>query len=76
MADVLKIVNNGLSIITNRLKGAGTEPNYLGSGTGAVTIEPDGLETIDGQNNIVLTVQYKFKKIINDSQNWFIIGGL
>ena len=35
MADVLKVVNGGLAIITNRLKGAGTEPSYLGTGTGA-----------------------------------------
>ena len=46
------------------------------TGIGAITIEPDGTETIDGQPNIVLSIQYKFKKIISDSQNWFVIGGL
>jgi hypothetical protein len=45
-------------------------------GTGAITIEPDGSEIIDGQANIVLSTQYDYIKIINDSQNWYIIGGL
>lgn len=31
------ITNAGLDIITNRLKGAGTEPNYVAWGTGAGT---------------------------------------
>lgn len=34
MADVVKIVATGRSIITNRLRGQGTEPNYLAIGTG------------------------------------------
>lgn len=45
-------------------------------GTDAITIEPNGTETIDGQSNIVISTQYRFKKLTNDSQNWFIIGGL
>ncbi len=35
MADVVKIVNNGLAIITNRMIGAGTEPKYVHWGTEA-----------------------------------------
>jgi hypothetical protein len=27
--------NAGKALLTNRLKGAGTEPNYVGMGTGA-----------------------------------------
>ena len=35
MADVVKVVNNGLAIITNRMIGAGTEPKYVHWGTEA-----------------------------------------
>ena len=34
MADVIKVTNTGLSIITGRIKGQGVEPNYLSTGTG------------------------------------------
>src|SRR5574340_913513 len=32
-----KVVNGGLAIITNKLKAAGTEPTYVGWGTGVGT---------------------------------------
>lgn len=32
-----KVVNGGLAIVTNRMKAAGTEPNFVGWGTGAGT---------------------------------------
>lgn len=35
MADAAYVVDAGLGIVTNRLKGAGTEPKYVGWGTGA-----------------------------------------
>lgn len=31
------LVNTGKAIVTNRIKGSGTEPNYIGWGTGAGT---------------------------------------
>jgi len=31
------LVNTGKAVVTNRIKGSGTEPNYLGWGTGAGT---------------------------------------
>jgi hypothetical protein len=34
MADVVLVSNTGLGIITNRIKGGGSEPKYLGWGTG------------------------------------------
>jgi len=34
MADVVKIVNGGLAIITNRFRGAGDEPTWVHWGTG------------------------------------------
>ncbi len=33
-ADVVKVVDDGLGITTNRIIGAGTEPKYIGCGTG------------------------------------------
>lgn len=45
-------------------------------GTATVIIEAEGSETIDGQPNTTLEAQYKFRKVISDSQNWHIIGGL
>lgn len=33
------ITNTGLGIVTNRLKGSGTEPNYVAWGTGAGTAD-------------------------------------
>lgn len=32
-----KVVDGGLGIVTNRLKGSGTEPSFIGWGTGAGT---------------------------------------
>ena len=32
-----KVVNGGMAIVTNRIIGAGTEPKYIGWGTGAGT---------------------------------------
>jgi len=31
----VKVVNGGLAIVTNRLTGGGTEPKYIGHGTGS-----------------------------------------
>lgn len=47
MADVVKVVNGGLGIVTNRIKGSGTEPKYVGWGTGttAADVADTGLET-------------------------------
>jgi len=37
MADTVVMVNGGLAIVTNRIKGSGTEPNYVSWGTGTTT---------------------------------------
>jgi len=34
MVDVVVVTNNGLAITTNRIKGSGTEPNWVHWGTG------------------------------------------
>lgn len=41
-------------------------------GVGVVTIAPTGAETIDGQANIVMPVQYTSVDLISDSLNWSI----
>lgn len=46
MADVVKVVATGRSIITARLRGTGTEPSYLGVGTGT-TAPVDGNTTLE-----------------------------
>jgi hypothetical protein len=47
MADTVCVVNGGLAITTNRIKGGGTEPKYLGWGrvTTAAPITDTGLQT-------------------------------
>ena len=51
MADSILVVDTGLAIVANRLKGTGDEPNHIGWGTG--TTEPaagnTGLETARGE---------------------------
>lgn len=39
MADVVKVVDGGMAIVTNRIKGAGTEPTYIGYGVGTTAAE-------------------------------------
>jgi hypothetical protein len=50
MAD--KLTNAGLAIITNRIKGAGTEPNYVhwGTGTTAAAVTDTTLETAGAES--------------------------
>ena len=48
MADVVYVVNGGLDIVTNRIKGSGTEPKYIDWGTGvtAATVTDSAMETV------------------------------
>ncbi|MBV6514153.1 MAG: hypothetical protein FMNOHCHN_03743 [Ignavibacteriaceae bacterium] len=39
----------------------------------AVTIEPDGTETIDGYTNRILTTQHEQLQIVSDGSNWLIL---
>lgn len=45
-------------------------------GTGAVTIDANLSETIDGETEIVLSLQYQFVSIVCDGTEWFITGGV
>lgn len=37
MADTVYVTDGGMAIVTNRMVGAGTEPKFIGWGTGATT---------------------------------------
>lgn len=69
MADVVKLVATGRSIITARLRGTGTEPNYLGIGTGT-TAPVDGnttLETPRAESRISCTTTSQTTSTTNDT---------
>jgi hypothetical protein len=54
----------------------GVEGQYFivkNSGTGVITIDGDGSETIDGQSNKILAVQYESMTMISDGANWKVI---
>lgn len=53
----------------------GIEGQYFfikNSGTGAVTVDADGAETIDGLPNKILAVQNEAVMVISDGANWII----
>jgi len=45
MTDVIKVVDNGMGIITNLLSGSGTSPRYIEWGIGATAAENDDTDT-------------------------------
>jgi plastocyanin len=51
MADVIKMLDTGLSIITNRINGTGTRPNFIGWGIGttAALVTDSGLESASAE---------------------------
>jgi hypothetical protein len=57
MADTVVVVNRGLQIVTDRLMGSGTEPKYLGWGTGttAAASTDAGLETARAEGYVTGT---------------------
>jgi hypothetical protein len=47
--------------------------NIKNSGTGTVTVDAHGTQTIDGSETIELTVQNESKTIVSTGSNWIII---
>lgn len=44
------------------------------SGSGVVTIATTSSQTIDGTTTYILSMQYKYVKVVSDGSNWAIIG--
>ena len=42
-------------------------------GTGVITVDGDGAETLDGAANKILAVQYESITVISDGANWKVI---
>jgi len=69
MADAIFVVDKGLDIITNRLVGAGTEPNYIGWGTGTTpaTAVDTGLQTPGAETRVFGTSSRVQTSTANDT---------
>lgn len=76
MADTVVVVNGGLDIITNRLKGSGTEPNYIHWGTGTTTAAATdtALETARGEDRVSGTSTRETTNTTNDTYQ--VVGTL
>ena len=44
------------------------------SGSGSVTLTPDGSETINGAATVSLATQYHYRTLISDGAQWLVIG--
>lgn len=53
--------------------GAGFVYQIKNIGTGTVTIDPDGAQTVDGQSTIAIPNQYWSLTICSDGSNWHIL---
>jgi hypothetical protein len=47
----------------------------IDSGDGGLTVEGNGVETVDGTLNRVLASRYSFMTVLSDGVSWHIIGG-
>ena len=63
------ITNAGLAIITNRIKGSGTEPSYAGWGTGAGTaaVADTTLFTEAAESRVAATTTQQTTTVTNDT---------
>tara|TARA_R100000315_G_C5187990_1_gene109463 strand:+ start:210 stop:578 length:369 start_codon:yes stop_codon:yes gene_type:complete len=75
------LVTTGSSAVTANLPAAGSD--YTGrvvtifkadSGSGAVTIDGNSGETINGSTTVALSSQYNYRTIICDGTNWLVIS--
>lgn len=52
---------------------SGKQFSIKNSGTGAITIDANGSETIDGMLNFILSTQYEAILVASDGANWKVI---
>ena len=76
MAQVDKTTNAGSAIIANRLKGLGTEPNYMhwGTGTTAATTADTALQTPRAESRVAGTSSVVTTTVTNDTYQ--VVGTL
>ena len=69
MADSIYVVDSGLGIITNRIMGVGTEPKYIGWGTGTTPATPadTGLQTPGSESRVAGTSSRVQTSTANDT---------
>jgi hypothetical protein len=69
MADVAKVLDAGMGIITNRIAGAGTEPKYVawGTGTTAAANTDTGLQTAAAEARTTGTSSRTQTNVANDT---------
>jgi hypothetical protein len=69
MADTALIVDGGMAIITNRLKSAGTEPNYTGWGVGtsAAAVADTALQSASAESRVAGTSSQQLTNVANDT---------
>lgn len=69
MAQVDKSTNAGSAIIANRIKGAGTEPNYAhwGTGVGAAVVTDTALGTARAEARVAGTSSIVTTTVTNDT---------
>ena len=69
MADVVYAVDAGLAIITNLMKGSGTEPKWIDQGTGTTPAEADdtAMETPGPEDRTVGTSSRVLTNVANDT---------
>ncbi|MDZ4843936.1 MAG: hypothetical protein SH857_00150, partial [Chitinophagales bacterium] len=78
--EVVIVVDATLGAMQVRLPAAATVPNRtyiikkIDASGNAVTINPDGVETIDGVLTPTLITQYNFIRVISTGTTWYIIG--
>ena len=80
LCDTVIIANSDsgvFSIVLPEPSGATVGKTYyikkVDSSSNAITIEPSGSATIDGQTNLDITTQYDSYTVISDGSSWWII---
>ncbi len=72
------LANNAAGVTITLPTAASVPSNYrlsiinIGS-IGAITVDGNGSETIDGELTIILTTQYESVTLVTDGSNWFIL---